>query len=300
MLSRESVLSAELRLFKKSAKNIRQYSTQHEQITLEVYHVYNTIDRVKPRKRLVDEKRVNLTTNGWLQFNVTTAFHMSAYPDDVDDDNNVKEFQIKIKNDNLDLKKEISFTKEPQKKRNQNRTPLLVLFLNDNAIAQKDIVLPLSERGSGETVAGSSPVDVLDSVEYKEDKYVQQQHANSKRELRLPEYNSNNYELESRTDVVKRDTRLTSSKGHRRTENDRLYANEADDAALSLLADDRTRRRRATPTSRRANRLGRNKCQLYDFYVDFQKVGWSDWIIAPNGKLYSHLSKEVFELQELS
>ena len=156
-----------------------------------------------------------------------------------------------------------------------------MLFLNDNAIAQKDIVLP-SERGSGEV--GASP-DVVENVEYNGEKI---QHENSKRELSVSDYNSNN-QLDRNTDIVKRDSTYAVdriSRNHRtdnlrQTKEVKIPQNESDDERS------RRRRRRAPSSSRRANqRMGRNKCQLYDFYVDFQKVGWSDWIIAPNGKLY--------------
>lgn len=43
--------------------------------------------------------------------------------------------------------------------------------------------------------------------------------------------------------------------------------------------------RRKRRASSRATNRGRTKCQLYDYYVDFHNIGWSDWVIAPNGKL---------------
>ena len=285
VLSRESVLSAELRVYKRPTRNSRQFSTQHDQVTLQVFHVYNTIDRIKPRKRLVDERNVNITFTGWLQFNVTTAFTpLTRIPDILlTGDGTTKEFQIKIKSNDEDLKKQILFTKIPKRKRHQTRTPLLVLFLNDNAIAQKDIVLP-SERGSGEVAI--NPDVLVDNVEYNGDRF---QHENSKRELQMSDYNNN--KLEQSAEPVKRDSQhaLELISSNHRTDNERYVQEDIELRLPRSSTDDRARRRkrskRAPSSSRRANqRLGRNKCQLYDFYVDFQKVGWSDWIIAPNGK----------------
>ncbi|XP_071793722.1 bone morphogenetic protein 2-A-like [Asterias amurensis] len=47
-------------------------------------------------------------------------------------------------------------------------------------------------------------------------------------------------------------------------------------------AEHSNRRRKRRASSRMTNR-GRTKCQLYDYYVDFHNIGWSDWVIAPNG-----------------
>ncbi|XP_071947678.1 bone morphogenetic protein 4-like [Antedon mediterranea] len=43
------------------------------------------------------------------------------------------------------------------------------------------------------------------------------------------------------------------------------------------------RRKRASSSKPKRPNQKKSKCQLLDFYVDFQKVGWSNWIIAPNG-----------------
>ncbi|XP_038070894.1 bone morphogenetic protein 2-like [Patiria miniata] len=45
---------------------------------------------------------------------------------------------------------------------------------------------------------------------------------------------------------------------------------------------ERSDRRKRRASSRTGNR-GRDKCKLYDYYVDFNVIGWSNWVIAPNG-----------------
>jgi bone morphogenetic protein 2/4 len=51
-----------------------------------------------------------------------------------------------------------------------------------------------------------------------------------------------------------------------------------------IVSRSRSRSRRASqPPKSRKRKEGRENCHRYPLYVDFQDVGWNDWIVAPPG-----------------
>ncbi|XP_033102837.1 bone morphogenetic protein 2-like [Anneissia japonica] len=215
ILRRESVLFAELHLFKQRPRQNKMLDTTTDfgdtngNVSIRVYLVQN--DRASSsdkRKLFITERTVNISYIGWLDFDVTSAF--SQLHSMFQNEENLEElnpiFEIRVKTVNKTLKKLISFTKVPNENHSE-RTPLLALFLNDKSIKIRDIKPPEASRN---------------------------------------------------------------------VENEHL-----DDEEENLVL--MRRKKRASTKSKRANNQKKSKCQLLDFYVDFQKVGWSDWIIAPNG-----------------
>ena len=76
------------------------------------------------------------------------------------------------------------------------------------------------------------------------------------------------------------------SRTKRNAQND--GANAAGDVSNEALTEEERRERRREERRQRkqearSKKKNKNKCKRHELYVDFKDVGWSDWIIAPQG-----------------
>ncbi|NP_001161498.1 anti-dorsalizing morphogenic protein 2 precursor [Saccoglossus kowalevskii] len=202
LLPREFVLSAELRLYVQKEKENAKKDTAR----VNLFQISGSGTR--QQSDLLETRTVHITEKGWLVFDVTQTFlsHQKHLAAASLLENTTMHYAIEMV-DESDNELRIS----RRRRRNQDRMPLLILYLNDTAIRKNDILTPAYMDIHGE--------------------------------------------------------KLQDGAGEEKEEN---------------TSGKRRRRKRSTSSARRSNTRSK-KCQLYEFYVDFQKVGWSDWIIAPNG-----------------
>ncbi|XP_077992713.1 bone morphogenetic protein 2-like [Glandiceps talaboti] len=199
LLPRETILTAELHIYKKKdGADI----TSWESTDVNLYRVIES--DLGREMRFIEKRTIKSNNKGWLVFDVTQSF--LPHHGDVmaaSFENTTVEFEFDEESEEYELK----VLKNPSKRR--ERTPLLILYLNDTAIKHNDIITPVYMGLHGSEDTGVQDIEI-----------------------------------------------------HR---------------------EGRRRQKRSSSVNRRSNKGKAKKCQLYEFYVDFQKVGWSDWIIAPNG-----------------
>lgn len=223
VLARETVVSAELRLYKLAPRSDRLNDFDNTTLPsmIQVIQWPDAINSTTDDKLLLDQRFVEIEYSGLVSFNVTSAFHEFVAHEG---DKIQKAFRVKVRDyfeEKFQTKKVVKFAKDPK---HGDRRPLLVLFLQDSAIPVRDIKVP-SSSGT---------------------------HSRKKREVAL-----------TREELIKRVRRRT------RKDTERVDAEE--------------RRKRQSKSKKRRSK-SKGTCKLYEFEVDFERVGWETWIIAPTGK----------------
>ncbi|PIK34942.1 hypothetical protein BSL78_28231 [Apostichopus japonicus] len=222
VLARETVVSAELRLYKLAPRSDRLNDFDNTTLPsmIQVIQWPDAINSTTDDKLLLDQRFVEIEYSGLVSFNVTSAFHEFVAHEG---DKIQKAFRVKVRDyfeEKFQTKKVVKFAKDPK---HGDRRPLLVLFLQDSAIPVRDIKVP-SSSGT---------------------------HSRKKREVAL-----------TREELIKRVRRRT------RKDTERVDAEE--------------RRKRQSKSKKRRSK-SKGTCKLYEFEVDFERVGWETWIIAPTG-----------------
>nr|XP_054765696.1 uncharacterized protein LOC129272602 [Lytechinus pictus] len=258
ILDRETIVSAEIVLYKRQSRTSswEPIPSEDKRAIIEVYHVYRLERKgdVRRRKTLVDQRIIHLSYSGLLQFNVTSAFLNKAQSVRLTSDNTsvmTRTFEVKVRARSALIKRMVRFIKFPADNRPEKQ-PLLVLYLNDNMIQRRDIAMPLGTEG---VVAPrrSSRNRLATHSDFT---------ASNRLETRL----QNSIELERRLEVA------AAVEENSRTDNS------------GVGREHKALRRKRRAENRASGRPGRTKCQLEQYEVNFEDIGWTTWIVAPRSK----------------
>lgn len=225
VLARETVVGAELRLYKMPPRSDRIMEAVNTSLPsmIQVIQWPDAINSSTDAKLLLDQRFVEIDYTGLVTFNVTAAFKSFVARDG---DHVQKAFRVKVRDyfeEKFHTKKVVKFAKDPK---HGDRRPLLVLFLQDSAIPVRDILVPTSHDT----------------------------HVRRKREVQL-----------TREELIKRVKRMTGKR-------------------IDTLDGEERRKRQPTKTRRKKSKGQKSPCRLYDFEVDFERLRWDSWIIAPTGE----------------
>lgn len=229
VLPRERVVAADLRLYKMPPRPERLSSLENSSLpsVIQVIQWPDAINSTPHEKQLLDQRFINVDYSGLVTFNVTAAFKSFQAREG---DQIQKAFRVKVRDyfeEKFHTKKVVKFAKDPKQ---EDRRPLLVLFINDSAIPVQDIEVPTRHSEA---------------------------HHIGKRHVKL-----------SRHELVKR-VRRGIGEGRTRTETEP--------------------RNKRQPKAKKRGRRTKSTCRLYDFTVDFERLEWHNWILAPTGKSFSIL-----------
>ncbi|XP_063963980.1 bone morphogenetic protein 6-like [Lytechinus pictus] len=255
ILDRETIVSAEIVLYKRQSRTSswEPIPSEDKRAIIEVYHVYRLERKgdVRRRKTLVDQRIIHLSYSGLLQFNVTSAFLNKAQSVRLTSDNTsvmTRTFEVKVRARSALIKRMVRFIKFPADNRPEKQ-PLLVLYLNDNMIQRRDIAMPLGTEGV--VAPRRSSMNRLAT------------HSDFTASNRLETRLQNSIELERRLEVA------AAVEENSRTDNS------------GVGREHKALRRKRRAENRASGRPGRTKCQLEQYEVNFEDIGWTTWIVAP-------------------
>ncbi|XP_041477550.1 growth/differentiation factor 2-like [Lytechinus variegatus] len=258
ILDRETIVSAEIVLYKRQSRTSswEPIPSEDKRAIIEVYHVYRLERKgdVRRRKTLVDQRIIHLSYSGLLQFNVTSAFLNKAQSARLSSDNTsvmTRTFEVKVRARSALIKRMVRFIKFPADNRPEKQ-PLLVLYLNDNMIQRRDIAMPLGTEGVVAPRRSTRNRLATHSAFT----------ASNRLETRL----QNSIELERRLEVA------AAVEENSRTDNS------------GVGREHKALRRKRRAENRASGRPGRTKCQLEQYEVNFEDIGWTTWIVAPRSK----------------